>query len=258
MAIFLILLCVGYFYLNDFHITRKSRYFFAGYILIILSVASPLHFLAENYLMSAHMLSHIIVLLIAAPLIVLGIPENNSAKWITKVSELLGSNPWLSWISGVCIMWLWHVPVIFNSLFEGPFAMILQNVHLISLVMAGVLFCWPVIGPDVSQRIPALNAVLYLSAACVFCSILGLMITFAPSGIYTHYINPDDHPGLLALIRNQNGISAQVDQQIAGLIMWVPGCLLYLTASMYLLMKWLHEKNQQVSVTNQKAGNDRK
>jgi putative membrane protein len=256
MAIFLILLCLGYFYMNDFHVTPKSRYFFAGYTLIILSVASPLHFLAENYLMSAHMLSHVIILLIAAPLLVLSVPQNKSGKQFVKISKLLIRKPWFPWMSGVCIMWFWHIPIIFNGLFDGPYTMILQNVHLISLVIAGILFCWPLIGPVANQRLQTLNAVLYLSGACVFCSILGLMITFAPSGVYTHYIHLNDHFGFLNLIRNQNGISVLVDQQIAGLIMWVPGCLLYLTASMYLLMKWFREKNHQPHTLNQHPMND--
>ena len=56
MVIFLIIICLIYFYLGGFTNNRKSIYFIAGYFLIILSVGSPLHFLGENYLMSAHML----------------------------------------------------------------------------------------------------------------------------------------------------------------------------------------------------------
>ena len=258
MAFFLICLCVGYFYLIHFHLTRKSGYFFAGYALIILSVASPLHFLGENYLMSAHMISHVLILLIAAPLLVMGIPEKINNKFLTILSEILVKHPWIPWMSGICIMWLWHIPAIFNNLFEGTYASVLQNTHLISLVLAGILFSWPVIGPVKSSRMSALNAVLYLSVACIFCSILGLMITFAPLGVYTHYARTEDHFGFLSMIRNQDGISVLVDQQMAGLIMWVPGCLIYLTASMYLLMKWFREKNDRSFIMNHHTNRDGK
>jgi len=255
MAVFLILLCLGYFYLCDFRITKKSNYFFAGYMLIILSVASPLHFLGENYLMSAHMASHVLLLLVAAPMLVIGIPADNQHKMLIWISEKFIKFPWISWMTGVCIMWFWHIPVIFNHLFEAPGSpeisrwfssvVILQNIHLISLVFAGILFSWPIVGPVKSGRFVPVNAVLYLSAACVFCSILGLLITFAPMGIFTHYEHIADRFGFLNRIRNQNGISAEVDQQMAGLIMWVPGCLIYLSASMWLLMKWFKERKEE-------------
>ncbi|HLA57917.1 MAG TPA: cytochrome c oxidase assembly protein [Puia sp.] len=258
MAIFLIGLCVGYFYLIQFHLAKRSRYFIMGYLLIILSVASPLHFLGENYLMSAHMISHVLILLVAAPLLVLGIPEDLHYKYLTTISELLVKHPWISWMSGVCIMWFWHIPSIFNHLSEGAYATILKDTQLISLVLSGIIFSWPVIGPVRDGRLSALNAVLYLSAACIFCSLLGLMITFAPSGVYTRYVHIEDHFGFLKWIRNQNGISVMVDQQISGLIMWVPGCLIYLTASMYLLMKWFREKNDHPLIINHNNDRDGK
>jgi putative membrane protein len=255
MAIFLLCICIVYFLLNGFRNNKRSAYFFMGYGLLIISVASPLYFLGENYLMSAHMASHINILLIAAPLLVLGIPENTDNKLLFWLSDKLMRFPWLPWMIGVCIMWFWHIPVIFNQLFDAPDetllkngfsgAHILQNVHLMSLVLAGILFSWPVVGPIPSRRIAPLNAVLYLSAACIFCSILGLLITFAPVGIYTHYIHIVDRFGFLNRIRNEGGISILVDQQMAGLIMWVPGCLIYLSGSMYLLMKWFREKKEK-------------
>jgi putative membrane protein len=267
MAVFLAGICLSYFYLTGFKIVKKSVYFFAGLLLIILSVASPLHFLGENYLMSAHMASHVILLLIASPLLVLGIPETRD-KNLRRFSETLVRIPWLPWMSGVCIMWFWHIPVIFNHLFDtqeklpaGGFLnslYFLQNLHLISLIVCGIIFSWPLIGPVPSRRIAPLNAVLYLSGACIFCSILGLLITFAPMGVYTPYAYLRDHYGFLNMIRNENGISALVDQQAGGLIMWVPGCLIYLTASMYLLMKWFKERNVGAPLSNQQISHDRK
>jgi putative membrane protein len=218
-----------------------------------------MHFLGENYLMSVHMGTHIILLLIAAPMLVMGIPKKNLNSSLFVFSKKLYSNPWIPWIAGVCIMWFWHIPVIFNHLFEksipGTYHLysinILSDIHLISLVLCGIFFSWPVIGPVPSLRMAPLNAVLYLSAACVFCSVLGLLITFAPMGIYTHYMHIEDHFGFLNTIRNEEGISAAVDQQAGGLIMWVPGCLIYLTASMYLLMRWFNEKPRKPSLISQ-------
>jgi putative membrane protein len=258
MAIFLIAICIGYFYLTDLKWSKRSAYFFIGLFLIIISVASPLQFLGENYLMSAHMASHVLILLIAAPLFVSGIPTTTNSRFLILFSRGLSKHPWFPWMAGVCIMWFWHIPAIFNQVYNNPeqngslirSTHLLQNAQSMSLVIAGILFSLPIVGPIKSNRMVPVNAVLYLSAACVFCSILGLLITFAPPGVYTHYAHITDHFGFLNMIRNENKISVLVDQQMAGLIMWVPGCLIYLTASMYLLMKWFRQQNDQYILIN--------
>lgn len=250
MTVFLVSICLAYYFLGGFADNKKTKFFIAGYTLMILAVASPLQFLGENYLMSAHMTAHVILILLAAPLMVMGIADNSHTS-IRRFSGWLTKHSWVPWMTGVCIMWFWHIPVVFNNLFPsgatdpgsaGAIAF-LSDLHLISLVLAGILFSWPVVGPLRQERMATVHAVLYLSAACIFCSILGLMITFAPLGIYTHYEHITDRFGFLEQIRTENGISALVDQQVAGLIMWVPGCLIYLTASIWLLMKWFKEKN---------------
>lgn len=243
VILFLCTLCIVYLYAIHFHLKKQSAYFFAGIVLIILCVASPLHFLAKNYLFSAHMVSHVLLLLMAAPLLVAGIPkENRFKKQLLFLSTTKIKIFAFCWFAGVGIMWLWHVPYIFNEANSGH-GMTLLYLQWLSLLLGGIIFCWPVINPYHEYRIPSLSAVLYLSMACVFCTILGLMITFAPLGIYSHYINIADQYGYLNFIRNQWKISAGVDQQAAGLIMWVPCCLIYLTASMAILINWYDRKD---------------
>jgi cytochrome c oxidase assembly factor CtaG len=156
-------------------------------------------------------------------------------------------------------MWFWHIPAIFNSMFEFPaptngssgfhYQSLLQDLQIISLIVAGILFCWPIAGPVKSKRMAPLKAVLYLSTACILCSILGLMITFAPTTVYTGYAHAIDSFGYMHLIR-QKGITMLIDQQVAGLIMWVPGCLIYLSASMILLFNWFRGKRNENVLIN--------
>ena len=246
----ILLLCAGYFYTNFYKLNKQAIYFFTGIFLVIICTLSPLHFLGENYLFSVHMATHTILLLIAAPLLLAGFPvEKRCKKQFDFISGKAAKFPFLFWIAGVGIMWIWHIPSIFNQMFsmDGMMMMgethqmgILHYVHLISLLMAGILFAWPVIRPDVKNKMPALSAVLYLSSACVCCSLLGLMITFAPPGTYPHYENVHDMYGFLPTIRNNWNISAAIDQQMAGLIMWVPCCFIYLSACMVILIKWFN------------------
>ncbi|MEO6814013.1 MAG: cytochrome c oxidase assembly protein [Ginsengibacter sp.] len=242
VILFLSALCIIYLYAIHFKLRKRSLYFLGGILLIILCVASPLHFLAENYLFSAHMASHVLLLLIAAPLLVAGIPkENRFKKFFLTLSSSKIKIFILCWFAGVGIMWFWHIPDIFNQATSGH-GMGLMYLQWPSLLAGGIIFCWPVINPYGEFRIPPLSAVLYLSTACVFCTILGLMIAFAPLGIYSHYINITDSYGYLNLIRDQWKISAGADQQAAGLIMWIPGCIIYLTASMAILINWYDRK----------------
>jgi len=250
---FIVGLCVLYFFAVNFKIKKRSFYFFSGIFLLILCISSPLHFFGENYLFSAHMLSHVLIILIAAPLIVAGIPaENKFKKTLLALSKI--RKPIICWFVGVGIMWLWHIPYIFNSLFAMP-AMgsshsmnPLMFLEIVCLLIAGTIFSWPVINPYKEYRIAGIAGVLYLSTACVFCSILGLLITFAPLGTYFHYQHLVEGYGYLPMIRNDWKISAAVDQQIAGLIMWVPCCLIYLIASMILLIKWFDEKQSEKNI----------
>jgi putative membrane protein len=247
IILFLATFCIIYLYAIHFKLKKQSLCFFAGIILIILCVASPLHFIGENYLFSVHMFSHVVILLIAAPLLVAGIPkENKFKKYFESFSKKIRI-PFFYWFTGVGIMWFWHIPYIFNRASSGH-RMGLMYLQWLSLLISGIIFCWPVINPYREHRIPPLTAVLYLSTACVFCTILGLMITFAPLGTYSHYINISDSYGFVHLIRNQWKISAGIDQQAAGLIMWVPCCFIYLIASMVLLIKWFDSTEIMYSV----------
>lgn len=233
-------LCVLYLYAVDFKIKQKASYFFIAIILILLCVVSPLHFIGMHYLFSVHMVSHIILLLLAGPLIIAGIPEENKfKKELLVFSVLIKKHPIISWGTGLIAMWFWHVPYIFDHF--GMHAMSLMRIQSLSLLIAGMIFAWPILTPYRNYRINPVSGVLYLATACVFCSILGLLITFAPLGTYNHYLNISDNMGYLSMIRNNWQISAIEDQQAAGLIMWVPCCFVYLTASMALLLKWFNE-----------------
>ena len=246
ILLFIIGICVFYLFTVNFKLTKKAFFLLASIMVIIICMASPLHFLGMHYLFSAHMLSGVLIILIAGPLIVASIPaENRFQNALKRFSEKIRKVPILAWLAGVVLMWFWHIPVIFNQLFESGhmnsgmhFMSGLMYIHFASMLFAGMLFSWPVLTPYRSCRLRPLSGVLYLSTACVFCSLLGLIITFSHLGTYAPYLNITDHYGLLPMIRNQWDISAAADQQMAGLIMWVPCCFIYLSASMFLLIKW--------------------
>jgi putative membrane protein len=254
---FIALLCALYCYATGFHFKKQSYSFLTGIILLALCLTSPLHFIGEHYLFSAHMVMHTLLLLIIAPLIVLGLPAENKFKaTFVRLSKVIFAFPFLSWLTGVGIMWVWHIPAVFDNLFvmkdmaangAGHCMNPLSYLQMLSLFIGGIFFCWPIITPYKEYRVSPLTGVLYLSTACLSCSLLGLLITCAPAGLYTHYIGSMGQDHLLSMVRNNWGITALMDQQIAGLIMWVPCCFIYLSGAMYLLIKWFEEKGPATS-----------
>src|SRR4029077_1989995 len=107
-----------------------------------------------------------------------------------------------------------------------------------SLVLVGCLFWCKVIAPRKEQRISPPAAIVYLFTACTACSVLGIILTFAPVSICPVYQQPVDRLGILSTIRGNWGLTSDRDQQIGGLLMWVPMCLIYLAAILAQLARW--------------------
>ena len=79
---------------------------------------------------------------------------------------------------------------------------------------------------------------LYLFSACVGCTILGIILTFAPLGVCPVFMHPADRLGILPLLQDGWGLSPARDQQLGGLLMWVPPCFVYLCGIFGLLARW--------------------
>jgi len=260
-ALFLaLILLIFHLITNRFRLTKKSIIFFAGLSILILIYSSPLDYLANNYLFSAHMIEHIIVLLVIPPLLLTGtnkhflekLLENESVQ---KVSKYL-FNPLFAWFLGVGAMWVWHVPYFFGLMQRYP---IIHFVEMSSLILLGIVFIWPVFCPIKFNKLEPVQAALYLFLACVGCTVLGIFITFAPVGLYTSYYSGGNlicgfnllsksnlanslfsisNPQFFNLIQDNWGITKGIDQQMAGLIMWIPACFVYITNIMVVLTKW--------------------
>ena len=218
---------------------KSASKFIAGIVLFALITSSPLHAAGLNGIFSAHMSVHVVLLLLVGPLLLMGIPSN-SVFWdfnsIKRFSVIIRQKPWISWLVGVGCMWIWHIPSIFHWM-QGSsiLAAWIRPLQTISLVFAGMFYTFPILHPKQEYKLEAPAAVLYLFTACVGCSLLGLLITFAPQGLYSPYGSAAEY--------SLWGITPAQDQQAAGLIMWVPCCMIYLSYSMYLLYQWLNESD---------------
>jgi putative membrane protein len=189
--------------------------------LVIVAVASPLAVLADGYLFSAHMLQHLLLLLVVPPLVLLAVP---SRKGPSESAERRAHPPVVAWASGVGAMWLWHAPTLCNAASQSAFV---HGIQEVSLLLMGTCFWWPILSPRPSRRIPPFGGVLYLFTACIACTLLGVIVTLSPVEVCSVYLRPTDRLGVLPLLREQWGLTPDKDQQLGGLLMWIPPCLIY-------------------------------
>ena len=220
------LACIGYFLAFG----RRGRpiYFAAALVVFLLSFISPVNALANGYLFSAHMVQHILLVLVVPALFLLSFPQSFSVR-----SPL--THPLIGWIAGVGAMWLWHAPALCNA---AATSRIVSAIQTTSLLLMGCVFWWQVLAPREEQRLSPPAAIVYLFTACTACSVLGIILTFAPVSICPVYQHPTDQLGILSTIRGDWGLTSDRDQQIGGLLMWVPMCAIYAAAILAQMARW--------------------
>jgi len=219
-------------YLIMFGVGRRIGYLAAALGVVLVTLISPLNALADGYLFSAHMLQHILLLLVVPALLLLSLPRSLSLATRSRALD----HPLAGWVAGVGAMWFWHAPALCNAAVSSRPIHALQTV---SLLVLGGLFWRQVLAPRENERLSPPGAVLYLFSACVTCSVLGIIITFSPVAVCSIYAMPSvDRLGMLPTIRAGWGITPERDQQIGGLLMWVPMCLIYLSAILAQIARW--------------------
>jgi cytochrome c oxidase assembly factor CtaG len=219
-------------YIWAFGINHRIVYLLAGVGVLVLALVSPLNALAAGYLFSAHMLQHILLLLIVPALVLMSLP-----RWVSLgPRSWIIANPLAGWIAGVGAMWLWHARPLCNAAVSSQ---VVNTLQISSLLLLGAIFWRQVLAPREEERMSPAGAVIYLFSACVACSVLGILITFSPVSVCPIYAQaPTDRLGILNLIQSNWGITPEKDQQIGGLLMWVPMCLVYLSAIVAQLARW--------------------
>ncbi len=237
-------LIAAYAWAVQFRFSRRIAAWLGGVLLIFLALVSPLDELADTYLFSVHMAKHILFVLVVPALFLIGLPaapfERALRNRVSAAAERLLSKPAVAWTAGVGAMILWHIPVLFNTASAHEALHIVEH---LSLLIGGTVFWWPIISPVSRARLqPVPQGVAYLFTACLACTAIGVLITFAPASLYPAYEHPTDAYGILPVIREVWGISPAMDQQIGGLLMWVPCCVVYLTAIMAMFARWYGEE----------------
>jgi len=232
-------LLVLYLAATRLHPPPRFGWFVLGVLTVLLALVSPLDILSDEYLFSAHMIQHLLLVLVAPPLLLIGLPEKPVRQFVerpvpSRIEGRLG-RPAIAWLLGIGTLWLWHLPGLYAATLAD------ERVHIaehLSFIATGVIFWWPLVGPGASRPLNTFYAVAYLFTAALANSLLGIILTFAPALIYRGYLAPADDLGILPLLRERWGLSPLADQQLGGLFMWVGGGLVFLTAILAILVRW--------------------
>ena len=219
--------------------------FAAGWLTLAMALVSPLHGLGET-LFTAHMIQHMLLIGIAAPLLVLGRP-GGALSWslpkawrrglgmIVRARPLtagwsVARNPLVATMVHGVTIWAWHVPVLFEAALDNQWLHWLEHATLLA---TAVLFWWALIArPDRAQGYGPSLACLFVTL--LHTSLLGTLLTLSPQLWYAPTAGAD-----------QWGLAALEDQQLAGLIMWIPGAALYTLAALALAALWITDSGKQ-------------
>ena len=235
-------LLLGYVYVVRSRWTRRSWLFVAGVLIMMLDLISPLDTLGDTYLFSAHMAEHLFLIWVVPPLLLLGTPPWLARRVLEHPvfdrTERDLRRPLVAWLIGNVTIWVWHAPFLYNAALANEDIHIVE--HLSFLVSATILW-WPGLAPLEERRLPPLIVIIYLFATGVSNVVLGIILTYTPPGAYPAYLHPLDEYGALAFLRETLGLTPEIDQQWGGLLMWVPGSVVYLIASLAALARWYRE-----------------
>lgn len=221
---------------------REAAAFFAGWAVIALALVSPLHALG-GVLFSAHMAQHELLISVGAPLLIVGRPlipflwalppawrkTTGAASKQAAVRAGWGilTRPSTAFGLHAVALWAWHLPGPYQATVHSELMHTLQH---LSFVVTALLFWWTVFASR-SAAIGQGGAIFYLFATALQTGALGALLTFAPTLWYPAYAGTAAAWGLGPL----------EDQQLGGLIMWIPGSLPYLVAGLILFLRWLKE-----------------
>jgi cytochrome c oxidase assembly factor CtaG len=217
-------------------LTVSLALFWLGMAVMVIALVSPLHDLGEH-LFAAHMMEHELVMIVAAPLLVLARPVGLLLWGLPKSARHRGAAAmkWgplrVTWggvtlplvatfLHGLAI-WAWHAPAFFDATVTD---LLLHRLQHLSFFLTGFLFWWSII-----WRCDRGTAAWHLFVTMMHTGILGALIALAPNVIYLTQTRFSDQWGLTAL----------EDQQLAGLIMWVPGGIIYAAAALCCMATWI-------------------
>jgi cytochrome c oxidase assembly factor CtaG len=216
--------------------------YWLGLGIIALALMSPVDWLGTQ-LFTAHMIQHLLLVMIAPPLLLLaqpfplllwGLPRPRRRRigswfarksavrfWLTRLTR-----PWWVWLASMVILWGWHIPAAYEAALRSDFVHDLEH---LSFFGSGMLFWWSVtaVGPRLQGQAGRGTRIVLLLATVPINVLLSMLIALADQPIYPYYTT----------VPRLWGLTVLQDQMLGGAIMWVPGSMMYVVAATILLFR---------------------
>lgn len=231
--------------------TRWIRHvlFGGGWLSLVFALDSPLHPLGEQ-LFSAHMLQHEILILVSAPLIAASHP-GATCLWaflprhrvgIGSVAHKMESlrllrlitAPPTAWVIEAVALWVWHIPALYQATLTSDSVHAMQH---LSFFLSALLF-WSALYGVGRSVMDYGTATLYVFGTAAHCSALGALLTFSTVIWYPAYLGTTSAWGLTPL----------QDQQLGGLLMWVPSGVVFVVIGLVLFARWIQESDRRAAL----------
>ena len=220
---------------------RSAAAYWSGWAALVIALVSPVHYLGEH-LFTFHMIEHEIVVAVAAPLIVAarpvgvlvwGLPRRFRREAmkimrsgpVEKTWEIVTAGFVATALHGLAI-WVWHVPAFFDATVTN---ILLHRLQHLSFFVTAIFFWWAV-----TWKVGRGAAAWHLFATMMHTSILGALIALAPRVAYVMQTRYAPEWGLTPL----------EDQQLAGVVMWVPGGIVYAAAALAIVAMWISQSSR--------------
>jgi putative membrane protein len=220
--------------------------FWAGWLAMVAAIVPPLDGLAAQ-LFSAHMLQHELLMIVGAPLVVAGRPLSACLWGMPGRSRVMAAavlqqnapgslwrfltTPLVAWFLHGLVVWIWHVPALYSLAIRDEAVHAVQHA---TFVGTSVFFWWGLVYGRYG-RAGYGAAVFYVFTTAVHTGVLGALFTFTPSPIYSIYVQR----------ASAHGVDPLADQQLAGLVMWIPAGIVLTMAGVALFAAWLGEAERR-------------
>lgn len=229
----------------------RRVYAFSGLALLAVTLMGPLDVFAERAFF-IHMSQHLVLAMFAAPLLLaaspisvylwalpepvrLGLGASLARQGVLRRAGALLVKPPVALLAFVLTFYLWHLPPLYGAALNNSGIHFLQH---LTMFASGVLFWWPIMGPaPIKTELTYPQRLLYLLLVVTPKAMLAAIITLSGHVLYGHYLSTPD----------LWGISDAEDQVIAGLLMWIPGNLVFLGALTILFFKWYEKEEGPIS-----------
>lgn len=219
-------------------LARRRQVSFGAALFVLFAVLNgPVHELSDHYLFSVHMGQHLVLTLLFPPLLLVGLGPDQvrpvlRLPGVATAARLL-TRPLIAAGIFTAVLGVWHTTAFYEAAMRHHALHIVQHLFFLA---ASVLMWWPILSPVPElPRLPHAAQLLYLFFLGIPMSIVGAMITLADRLLYPFY----------AAAPRISGFTPLADQQLGGLIMWIPGGVILLVAMTVVWFRWSAREEQE-------------